>query len=488
VSTAPKDPLPVLADFPDWQSPMVVKELRHGLRTRFFSVALIQFHILLILMMGSVLVGADEDVVHGIFWTLALVLVLGVMPVRGFSALTGEVTGGTLDMLTLTNLSSWRIVYGKWAALFSQTLLVVSSLLPYMVARYYLGGVEIVAEAAALALAVLASSVATAAIVAFSTQKPVLLRLLLLAGVIVPLIPFSTVLVFALTENSDLMDDFSMLDTGHQAAIAGGMVLMAVYGTYLFITLGASRFASRAENHSTVKRLVGLAVMTVLGVTGTLLGLSGSADHEMWCLAYAVPIALILGMDVMTEAMPTVPMAIQGKIAGGWWRHLCGRLLYPGWASGVMYYALICLAPLAIGATETFETGQKEFFAIFACLMTANAVPTVLPILREKPFLRWWVVQLALVAMGSLVMILAEVSGTRELAWVGIITPGTAMMAAEAVPYVEQQEAWITGSVFGGLWMFAALIMAAGQMRQYRVLEREAAALARTESPNAANA
>ena len=44
-------PLPLLRDFSDRLSPMVVKEMRQGLRTRFFTAALILFHVLLGLLM-----------------------------------------------------------------------------------------------------------------------------------------------------------------------------------------------------------------------------------------------------------------------------------------------------------------------------------------------------------------------------------------------------------------------------------------------------
>jgi hypothetical protein len=163
----PPDSLPLLRDFPDWHSPMVVKELRHGLRTKFFSLALIQFHVFLALLIGSILLGASPSIINALFWSLSLMVLLAIMPLRGFAALTSEASEGTLDMLTLTNMSAIRIVYGKWAALFGQTLLVASSLLPYMVARYHFGGVELVQELATLVISVLLSALITAALVAF---------------------------------------------------------------------------------------------------------------------------------------------------------------------------------------------------------------------------------------------------------------------------------------------------------------------------------
>ena len=95
-----------LRDFSDAISPMVVKELRHGLRTRFFTAALISFHALLLCILASGLAGVDGETLNGIFWFTTLVSLLGVLPFRGFAALTSENDGGTLDMLTLTSITS----------------------------------------------------------------------------------------------------------------------------------------------------------------------------------------------------------------------------------------------------------------------------------------------------------------------------------------------------------------------------------------------
>ena len=50
--------LPLLRDFSDRFSPIVVKELRQGLRTRFFTSALILFHTFIILLLITVTFGA----------------------------------------------------------------------------------------------------------------------------------------------------------------------------------------------------------------------------------------------------------------------------------------------------------------------------------------------------------------------------------------------------------------------------------------------
>ena len=142
--------LTLLKDFGDHLSPILVKELRQGLRTRSFTSTLIVFHSLVIVLFCIRAQGLDEELMKGSFWGSASLLLLMLMPLRAINELNSEAADGTLDMLTLTSISSFRIIYGKWLALFSQCLLVAGSLLPYIVARYQFGGVEVVRDLVAL--------------------------------------------------------------------------------------------------------------------------------------------------------------------------------------------------------------------------------------------------------------------------------------------------------------------------------------------------
>lgn len=133
----------LLRDFSDRLSPMVV-DARQGLRTRFFTGALMIFHLVLGLLMAGFLFDLNHNDAHEMFWGIIAATLLGVLPLRAFNALHTESKDGTLDMLVLTGISSFRIVWGKWVSLYSQTLLIACSLLPYLIARYQIGGVELV--------------------------------------------------------------------------------------------------------------------------------------------------------------------------------------------------------------------------------------------------------------------------------------------------------------------------------------------------------
>ncbi|GAH00794.1 unnamed protein product, partial [marine sediment metagenome] len=105
-----------LTDFPNWLSPMLVKELRQGLRTNMFSVAfiLLQAFMVLCILIGAASPGSNDS--SGAFWTFVVISLLIVQPLRGFNALSSEYQLNTMDLIQLTRLDTWRITLGKWIA------------------------------------------------------------------------------------------------------------------------------------------------------------------------------------------------------------------------------------------------------------------------------------------------------------------------------------------------------------------------------------
>ena len=63
-----------VADFPDWLSPLLVKEFRQGLRGKTFEWTVITLHFGMLLTVASGLTrqqrGGDASFVGGIFWAL----------------------------------------------------------------------------------------------------------------------------------------------------------------------------------------------------------------------------------------------------------------------------------------------------------------------------------------------------------------------------------------------------------------------------------
>lgn len=491
MSTAILDPL---RDFGDRMSPLVVKELRQGLRTRFFTTALILFHTFIVLLLGSVLLEAPTDAVNGIFWSAAGFMLLVVLPLRGFNALNGEAADGTLDMLTLTSISSFRILQGKWVALFSQALLVAGSLLPYMVARYYFGGVEILREGVALLVLVLGCGIISSALLAFSSQTSVVLRIALALGVgfgAVPLGVFTAFLV-ASNEADRMLREFFALESWAQWSLVSGVILLSVYLIWFFLAMGASRIAPPSENHSTRKRVTILVVHGLLTVIGLLLAwFSIRGEQGMWAFIPLLGLTLLACMDTMSEEMPRFPMAVAGLAKRGVAGVGAGRLLHPGWASGVLFSMLLCsMAFCLMGVITikmTFWTLTSGPLLYVHCLMMAAFVPVVVRLNQGNLFANWWAVQICMVGLGFLLSMFTAATGSRDTAFIGFLTPITTLFGVELGPHGMREEIVSIGSIMALLWLAGTLVRAARNFTSYNALEREARELAAARKPEAAS-
>jgi len=141
-------------DFPEKLDAMTVKEFRQGLRARAF---VFPFVALQVFLLGTAVVEwldvADGTASWGIFrdwgrryavpfWgSVGLVMVV-VIPLTRFFDLQQEFRGRNAELLLLSGMSRWRIVRGKWRVSVVLALLVLVSASPYLMLRYFYGGME----------------------------------------------------------------------------------------------------------------------------------------------------------------------------------------------------------------------------------------------------------------------------------------------------------------------------------------------------------
>ncbi len=167
-------------DLPERFGPMTVKELRQSLRRTSFVYPFIFIHLFATLAiyaeftMSIGLSGGSQPAVFlwkpdevGPFWWVAMSVCGVLMPLAGFFLMPQEIDEGNHELLLLTTLSRWQIVWGKFFMLWGLCLLTFVSLLPYVVIRYFIGGIEWFSELAnggtVLAAAAILSSGAIAA-------------------------------------------------------------------------------------------------------------------------------------------------------------------------------------------------------------------------------------------------------------------------------------------------------------------------------------
>lgn len=342
-------------DFPDWLSPVLVKELRQGTRSKMFSLALILLHSFLLLSTLAAAVSYTPDETNFFFWFFVGLLLLGIQPLRAINSLSIEYDLNTIELVQLTRLNAWRITLGKWLALNAQTLLLVTSLLPYMAMRYFLGNQEILQDFGLLFLFTLASALASAVIMAWSAFQSSLVRIVLAVGVMLSYLPI--LFSFSATYGPSPYKLASKDDT----LLLLLLTLSALYGCFFFLSLGASRIAPPSENHATRKRLMAFA-----GVTVCILFLLLSNNRTI------VDSASLVGLIILSFALLdalTEPLPIYRRVLVPFRRNPITRFsawfLSPGWLGGIGFllcWLFIALCILVLTKLETSASAPSGLY------------------------------------------------------------------------------------------------------------------------------
>ena len=351
-------PITHLTDFSDKLSPMLVKELRQGMRAKTFIAVFLSLQIFLAVMLFSASATSTSDhvgsVVSGIIFMFFATAVLLVQPLRGIGALSSEVKGNTIDMMVLTRLSAWRIVFGKWVAIVSQSALLLSTIIPYLILRYFFGGMNLVAELTLLILMFLTSMALTAFTVGLSGCSSIIVRALLpIFGL--PMLMWTIAVGFVFRGfrgSSGFMDVFALDSTDSRIGMAVYVAAITYLGG-LMLSLGTSLIAPAAENHALVRRLVALGAMLVLIPLGYLKNI----DEEIvfiLTIVIAVPAIVI----ALTESAPLVATVCKPFVKRGFPGKAIGWLLYPTWASGILFSILIGLIGLGIFLNHVIFTNS----------------------------------------------------------------------------------------------------------------------------------
>ena len=150
------------SDLPDRFGPMTVKELRQGLRRGSFIYPFLGIQALAVLaivaefQMGHVtkfnehagMLNVVLLVTSGPFWIVVSAVCCLIMPMGGLVLMGQELEEGNHELLLLTKLDRWKVVRGKFLTLWGVCALTFLSLLPYVVVRYLVGGVEWLREIA----------------------------------------------------------------------------------------------------------------------------------------------------------------------------------------------------------------------------------------------------------------------------------------------------------------------------------------------------
>ena len=365
-------------DFPAWLPPMLVKELRQGVQAGAFIWTFVCFQAALFLVFSlQVLVeGTDSEVFAFFFWLAAVAAIAVLIPLRGLAGIGGERAGNGLDLLQLTRLSATRIVLGKWASLVVQAALVAVTLLPYLVLRYFFGGVDVLAELEWLGWILAAAAVVAAAALALSTL-PLWLRIGIGAAAC-----GGGFLLLAVIMDRSLILVFGRLDA---AARIGLLAVLALH-VVAFLEFAAARIAPPAENHAARKRLLALALAAAWPVAGWLGPLPAAAATFM----ATAPLLVCYAVGTTVERPSRVGTLFAGFRRAGFLGRLAAAVFTPGWATGLVFLAVMLATCLAgwLGFVGRFVPADWRPVALAFASLGAAALVCPAPFVALLPRVR----------------------------------------------------------------------------------------------------
>ncbi|MGK0186575.1 MAG: hypothetical protein ACI9R3_002358 [Verrucomicrobiales bacterium] len=173
-------------DLPDWLGPMFVKELRQALRTPLFLVPFAGIHVAAWIALLVEFRWLSDSVAHDgydsvsvlhPFWGLVSLVLVGILPLRNLGALHSVMRQRNFELVYVSGLSAGRMVVGPWLVQCCLSGLVFVSVLPYIIFRYFFGGIEVVATAITIVSVLGAASAANALVLGVSGYANVGIRL-----------------------------------------------------------------------------------------------------------------------------------------------------------------------------------------------------------------------------------------------------------------------------------------------------------------------
>jgi hypothetical protein len=416
----------VLARWGDRLNPLVVKEVRQGLRSRVFwvSFGLMLLSCLIISMVAYVnaLDGGLASQGQGFFFAFFVCLGLVhffIIPYGAYRSLAREREDETWVLLILTGLGPRRILRGKVASFLVQAGLYASAVGPFLLFSYYLNGIDLPTILVVLALGacwlVFLTLVAVcAATLADGRMGRALVHLVLL-GLLGLALLYGLVVAFVLGEQGFR---FFAREEEFLAFAAGFLWAMLTYGWLLFET-AAARLSLPTENYSRGPRLAFTAQTVLSGALVGVLWLVQGKDSDvvigaslLGCLHLALT-GIFLATDLDGQARPlraaTRPWSLlrPGAVRGFrlvlsmvlFWAVLCGglQLLSEHRVRNEALFLVVLVAPayvllylslaLALGRmprSDRLAAPAVVRVLFFALVGVAGALPPLLAVLFDQ--------------------------------------------------------------------------------------------------------
>ncbi len=471
-----------LTDFSDKLSPMLVKELRQGMRARSFTLLFLVFQLLLcfiLLTAGSSSSSANAGAVSsGTIFTMFGIAVLFIQPMRGVTALSSEITGNTIEMMALTRLSAARIVFGKWIAIVSQSALILITIIPYLILRYFFGGMLLVGELVFLALMFMTSMALTAVMVGLSGNAGKFARLLPVLGFLF-LISWVPRLLFG--GGSFGLIEVCTLSDWESRIFVLCYVSFIFYIGWCALSYGISSIAPVAENHSTLRRLIALG----LALIAVAVGFHDSVDTVALFPIFAIIITPAI-VTALTEPAILLPPVCKPFVKRGFIGKLASYIFLPGWPTGVFYTVILSAITfcgiyvsnqLSHSSTSYRPAINDELIiatlACFTSVIFAALLSSRFSKSEEKRFTNFLIFILISVTLMIVPAMILGINRSESLLWLFAWNPPV-WIAMMNDSYFQDSHVLTTAIIVSSIYLGLLIISAIIALRRYREIMQEA--------------
>jgi len=290
--------------FPDWFSPVFVKELRQGLRANSFVLPFIGAQILAILAVLLEMVlgyfGSRAGMSGGImtsggFFFPFLFLVFSLaMPLTLFGALQPEISSGrNVELLLMSNLSRWQIVRGKFLVGCVLSGLMMISLLPYLLIRYFVGEIELTTSMGNVAALMWGNALMNAIVIGSSGIRNYVGRVFMILLITISYSIVSSVMGIAITSGGGTM----------------ALMMSMVGSSLLYIVLGLQLGRARLRvfenplDPPSIALVIALIILSpiILGIT---MGLFLAAGGTWGRVAGGLVVVGLLTLSLLLDREP----------------------------------------------------------------------------------------------------------------------------------------------------------------------------------------
>jgi hypothetical protein len=476
-------------------NPIVVKEFRQAVRSRFVVAVLMLFLLVdLAILAGFLLLSpdlaAEAESGRNVFSALFAVLLftcMGFVPLYAGVRLSLERNDTNIDLFFITTVSPGAIVRGKYFTAMALTLLIFSACMPLLAFTYLLRGIDLPTIFFVLAVAFLVCAAGNAlGVFAGCLPGGWLFRGLLAAASLFVLI-FAASGTFSVVMRDMLM--FGRYRTWDWDFLAGfgTIVFLELLGIGLLQVLSAAMLSPKPANRMLVPRLYTTICWAAAGLlVGAWCWHEGRAEM---LLAWLIPgTVLFSGFAVMALGeRDTWSRRLRKRIPRNPLLRLPAFLFYTGAAGGLLWSTLMFAATLGVccawGGRVGGALSRDQFegcrnaaicfgYVLCYCLTTASVRGLFL---KKLPTLYLPIIAMLLGVAATLVPYLVAFFVMDQRMWrsnsywylmgsPAILTTGRLDAVEAAVPLVM---AWLCLSALGSVpwWL--------GQWRRFVPLEAE---------------